>query len=102
MADPTTLAAALAELIARKGLARVQGNAQLINAWKKVAGEKVAASTRVIGLQRSIFEVGVGNSALLSELATFQKPELLKQLQAELPNQKIRDLKFKLKSEIQK
>jgi predicted nucleic acid-binding Zn ribbon protein len=102
MSDPTPLSAALAELIARKGLARVQGDAQLVTVWKQVVGEQVAAATRVISLQRGVFEIGVANSALLSDLATFQKPALLLKLKSEFPQHKVRDIKFRLRSDIKK
>lgn len=100
MSEPTPLSAALAELFARKGLARVQGNAQLVSIWKQVAGEDVAAATKVTGLSRGVLEIGVATSALLSELATFKKPALLLKLKAEFPQQKIRDIKFRLRSDI--
>jgi predicted nucleic acid-binding Zn ribbon protein len=102
MSDPTPLSAVLAELIARRGFARTQGVAQLAVAWREVAGEKIASMTKVICLQRGVFEVGVANSALLSELTTFHRATLLPKLQAKYPEQKIRDLKFKLRSDLQK
>ncbi len=102
MSDPTPLSAALAELIARKGFARTQGVAQLAVVWREVSGEKIASMTKVISLQRGVFEVGVANSAMLSELNSFHRMTLLPKLQAKYPEHKIRDLKFKLRSDLQK
>jgi len=100
MSDPTPLSSAISELIARKGLARVQGNAQLVKAWKAVAGERIATRSKVMGLKRGVLEVGVANSALLSELASFQKASLLKKLQSEHAGQKITDIRFKLRTDL--
>jgi len=102
MSDPTPLSTALAELIARRGLARTQGVTQLAVAWREVAGEKIASMTKVICLQRGVFEVGVANSALLAELNSFHRLTLLPKLQAKYPEQKIRDLKFKLRTDLKK
>ena len=100
MSDPVPLSAALSELIARKGFARVQGNAQLIGVWKAVAGERIAARTKVLGLKRGVMEVAVDNSALMTELVSFHKTALVHRLQKEHSDQKIRDIRFKLRSDL--
>lgn len=100
MPDPTPISAAISELIARKGLARVQGNAQLVAAWKSAAGERIASRSKVLGLKRGVLEVGVWNSALVSELASFQKASLLKKLQTEHSDQNITDIRFRLRTDL--
>ena len=100
MSDPVPLSAALAELIARRGFARTKGVAQLAVMWREVAGEKFATMTKAISLQRGIFEIGVMNSAMLSELSTFHRSTSLAQLQAKYPDQKIPDFKLKLPSDL--
>ena len=100
MSDPTPLSSVLSELIAKKGIARVQGNAQLVGIWKSVAGERISSRTKVLGLKRGMLEVGVDNSALMNELASFQKTALLYKLQKEHSEQKINDLRFKLRSDL--
>ena len=98
--DPQPLARVLSELIALKGLARVHGNEQLQQAWKRVAGDNIGRCSAVIGLTRGVLQVGVTNTALLSELASFHKATLLESLQQQHPHLKIRELKFRLKTDL--
>jgi predicted nucleic acid-binding Zn ribbon protein len=100
MPDPTPLSTVISELIQKKGLARVQGNAQLVGIWKSVAGEKVSSRTKVLGLKRGVLEVGVDNSALMNELASFQKAGFLRKFQKEHSEHKISDIRFKLRSDL--
>lgn len=100
MSEPTPLSSVISELIARKGLARVQGNAQLAGIWKSVAGDRIAGRTKVQGIKRGVLEVGVENSALMNELDSFQKTALLYKLQKEHSEQKISDIRFKLRSDL--
>jgi predicted nucleic acid-binding Zn ribbon protein len=102
MPEPQRLSVAISEYITRRGFARVQGNAQLQNIWDKIAGERISAKTKVMGLNRGKLEVGLSSSALLNELVSFKRAELLQKMQAEYPEHKINDLKFKLKSDMQK
>ena len=102
MSEPQPISAAISEYIARRGFSRVQGNAQLANDWAKVAGERIAAKTKVMGLARGTLQIGVASSALLNEIASFHRADLLKKIQAEYPDHKIKDLKFKLKSDMKK
>jgi predicted nucleic acid-binding Zn ribbon protein len=102
MSDPQPLSAAIAELIARRGFARMQGTSQLVAIWKQVVDERTAERTKVLGLKRGVLEVGVTNSALLNELVSFQKTGLLARLKAEHPEQKIKDIRFRLRSDLSK
>lgn len=102
MSDPERLSAAISEYITRRGFARVQGSSQLTSVWNQVAGERISASTRVQGLSRGTLEIVVNNSALLNELVSFHRAELLTKMQAEYPDHKISELKFKLKSDMKK
>lgn len=94
--DPLPLSVALSELIALRGFARVHSNNDLETAWKKVAGSELAAQTRPTLVSRGTLTVAVENAPLLSELASFQGPELLQKLKQEFPHLKIKNLKFKL------
>lgn len=97
---PQPIGKVLSDLFALKGYARVQGNEQLHKHWKAVAGEALAAQTRVVGMKRGVLQVGVSNAPLLSELVAFRRPQLLKQLQEEASELKVRDLKFILRGDI--
>ena len=100
--SPVPVAQVLSELIALKGLSRVQGDQRLTNAWKQAAGEKIAGLTTVMGIKNRIVQVGVENSALLNELNSFHKKSLLTKLQQEYGKQDVRDIRFRLKSKSNK
>lgn len=97
--EPQQLGKVLSELIALKGLARVQGTQQLQQAWKLAAGDDVAKNSSVIALSRGVLQIGVSNTGQLSELASFHKQTLLATLQQQQPQLKIKDLKFRLKTD---
>ncbi|MCA9082152.1 MAG: DUF721 domain-containing protein [Planctomycetaceae bacterium] len=94
--DPAQLGDVLSELFARRGYGRAQGDRQLRDAWSAIAGDSIAKQTRVLGLRHGVLQIAVTSSALLSQLVSFQRVELLGQLQTQHPDLKIRDLKFKL------
>lgn len=93
-AGPQRLANVLADLMVRRGYARVQSTEAYEGAWRAAAGPLMAQYTRLGALRRGALEVVVANSTLLQEL-TFQKAALLKKLVAALPDEGIRSLRFK-------
>ena len=99
-AEPHRIGKVLSELIALKGLARVHGVEQLQQAWRTVAGEEIGRQSRVLELSRGVLQIGVANSAVLSELAGFHKEKLLQSLQEQFADLKIRDIKFKRKTDL--
>jgi hypothetical protein len=94
--DPIPLAAALSELIAIRGFARIRSDNELEEAWKLVAGPELATQTRPQKISRGTLTVSVDNAPLLNELNSFQGPELIQRLSQQYPHLKIRTLKFKL------
>jgi len=99
--EPSSLKSVLAELIARRGFARVQAGNELSEIWRKVAGDVIAAESRVGKISRGQLQIAVSNSALLSELNSFRKSEFLTRLQSEHPELKLRDLKFLLRGDLE-
>ena len=95
--DPQPLSQAVADLIALRGLARVRGDEQIQSVWSEIAGERIATRTKVLGIKAGVLSIGVNNSALLNELASFHKMSLLKNLQKQHSELKIGDLKFRVK-----
>ena len=87
----------LAQLMARRGFARQQGAAACQEAWGRAAGPLAARYTRAGSVRRGALEVIVANSTLLQELS-FQKSELLKTLAELLPDEGIKDLRFRVGS----
>jgi predicted nucleic acid-binding Zn ribbon protein len=86
---------AVAQLLARRGYAQVQSTAAMDDAWRRAVGERFAAQTRCGKVRGGVLEVFAANSAVVQEL-TFQKSALLKRLTELAPEQKIRDLKFRV------
>jgi predicted nucleic acid-binding Zn ribbon protein len=91
---PERIADVLSELMARRGFARLKSSDACQSAWNEAAGP-LAAYTRVGQVRRGTLEVIVANSTLIQEL-TFQKGGILKALARLLPDQPIRDLRFRL------
>ena len=92
---PKTIANVLAQLITVRGYGRIQANADFGAAWINAVGPALAKYTLPGRLRRGTLEITVANSMTVQEL-TFQKAELLAKLQTELPDAKIRDLKFRV------
>jgi predicted nucleic acid-binding Zn ribbon protein len=91
---PKPIGDVLAELMSRRGYARVQSAARYDAAWREAAGPLAAQYTRVGALRRGALEIIVANSTLLQELG-FQKQTLLKTLANLLPDEGIADLRFR-------
>ena len=92
---PQPIGELLADLMARRGFARVQSARSLEAAWCEVAGELIGEYTRPAVVRRGKLEVIVANSTLVQEL-TYQKPALLRALADRLPEEKIKDLRFRV------
>ncbi len=99
---PMHVSRALTELIALRGFARSQGDAQLQTAWDQAVGAEIAAHTRVGELTRGTLQVLVANPALLGELNGFHKANILHALQLARPEYKFKQLKFKLQTNLRK
>lgn len=81
--------------MARRGYGQEQSPRERDTVWAAVAGRTLAAHSRVVGLRRGILEVVVRNSATLQEV-TFQKTQLLQRLIEQLPDENIKDLRFRV------
>lgn len=100
--DSLALASAISQLFAIKGYASDRGNAQLVAAWKELAGERIAERTAVLGVNRGVLQIGVSSAAMLGELASFHKGRLVADLKAKHPALKLRDIKFRLRGDLAK
>ena len=85
----------LAQLITARGYGRIQANADFAAAWQAAAGETLARHTCPGRLRRGLLDVTVTNSTVVQEL-TFQKQQILAELQAQMPDVRIRDLRFRI------
>ena len=100
--DPQSLGAALSQLFAIKGFAATKTDDALAAAWRTAAGDRIADRTTVTGITRGVLGVGVSNAALLNELVAFHKGSLLAAMKAQYPHLKLRDMKFRLRSDVTK
>jgi len=99
---PQKIGDVLSELMARRGYGRVQSGEALEAAWAEAAGSLelgplVADFTRVGALRGGTLDVIVGNSTLMQELG-FQKQLLLKSLAQRLPDQPIKNIRFRVET----
>ena len=91
---PQSLGNVLSELMSRRGYARIQSSATYEVAWAEAAGPLTAKYTRPGQLRRGTLEVLVANSTLVQELG-FQKQDLINVLSKLLPDQGIKNLRFR-------
>jgi predicted nucleic acid-binding Zn ribbon protein len=90
---PKKISDVIAQLITARGYGRIGTDEQLVATWQKAAGETLAKFSRVGKLRRGQLEVWVANSTMMQEFG-FEKARILAALQRELPDAKIRDLRF--------
>jgi predicted nucleic acid-binding Zn ribbon protein len=95
MAKPKPIGNIVAELLARRGYGRLQAADAWTSAWQEAAGAALAGQSRAGQVRRGVLEVWVTNSTLVQELS-FEKARLLKTLTRLVPEEKIRDLKFRV------
>ena len=94
---PKKIGDVVAQLITQRGYGRVGTDEQLAAAWQRAAGETLAKFSRAGKLRRGQLEVWVANSTMMQEFG-FEKGHILAAIQRELPEAKIRDLRFKVGS----
>ena len=85
----------LARLMARKGYAQTQSSNNLEDIWNQVVGPKWQAKTKVGNVSRGILEVYVVSAAVNQQLG-FQKRKLLADLKNRLPQNKLKDIRFRI------
>ncbi len=93
---PKAVSEILAELFAAKGLARLGAARALEDAWNAAVGEPRCRQTKLGEVRRGVLNVTVAHSALLEELAAFEKPRLLKRLRETVPDVAILDIRFRV------
>jgi predicted nucleic acid-binding Zn ribbon protein len=92
---PKSVRDVLSQLLAKRGYAQIQTAVGCEAAWREAVGAKLAADTRPGNVKRGVLEVLVRNSSALQELG-FLKAKIVKSLSKTIPEQKIRDLRFRV------
>jgi predicted nucleic acid-binding Zn ribbon protein len=89
------MANVMSKLMSQRGYAQIQTTTLERELWEKIAGLRIAAHTRPGKIRGSAWEIFVRNSVLLQELS-FAHSQLVKKLQQECPETKVKSLKFKV------
>ena len=92
---PQQIGSILADLMARRGYARVRSGEAYESAWHQAAGPLVSQYTRVGSVRRGTLEVVVANSTLVQELG-FRKTALVRTLAQLLPEEGIENIRFRV------
>jgi len=85
----------VSDLLSRRGYAQQNASSACSDAWFSAVDERLAKHTRPGNVRRGVWEIQVRNSTVMQEL-TFEKSRLLTQLQEELPDHSIKDLRFRV------
>ena len=94
---PKPMRDVLSQLLAKRGYAQIQTAATCEAAWREAVGPKLATDTRPGNVRRGVLEVMVRNPSVSSELG-FLKTKIVKKLSQLVPEQKIKDLRFRVGS----
>jgi predicted nucleic acid-binding Zn ribbon protein len=70
-------------------------SASIYEKWRDVVGEAIASDTRVIDLNAGVLLIEVNSPALLQELSTYYREELLDSMKSFEEFASIRDIKFR-------
>jgi len=97
--EPQRMGDVVAQLMARRGYARVLAQSQYEVVWQEIVGSDIARQTRLGQVHRSVLNVFVQHSVLMQEL-TFRKLEIVKKLQAALGAQAPKDLRFRVGADL--
>ncbi|MBX9681161.1 MAG: DUF721 domain-containing protein [Gemmataceae bacterium] len=92
---PERLGDILGKLFTARGWGRRSARMQLERAWAEVTNARERQATRVVRLQRGVFEVEVNDSILLQEMSNFGKRRLLEKLKKQLPGSAVKELRFR-------
>ncbi|MCH2209911.1 MAG: DUF721 domain-containing protein [Fuerstiella sp.] len=91
---PTSLGRLLDLVVRHRGIAEVSGQQRLNAVWAEVAGDRISQRSYVRRLRDGVLEIGVRNSAVLEELSSYLKHDLLSTIQSNYVDLKIQSLKF--------
>lgn len=86
----------LGELIVVRGYSQTHAQRVLENAWRIAVGEPYCYQTRIGEVRHGVLNVTVAHSALLGELAAFQKAKLIESLRSSALGTTIHDIRFRV------
>ena len=83
------------QVMVRRGLNELTQRQQVWNVWQRLLGPD-APHTRLEGMRNQVATFTVDSSALLSELASFRKHEILDALHEDIRTFFVRDIRLRL------
>ena len=92
---PKRSADIISQMMARQGYAQNKSNDELNEAWEVAVGPTLVKNTKAGRMNKGVLEVHVASSAAMNRLS-FEKQKLLSAMQQQLPQNKIKDIRFKL------
>lgn len=92
---PENIKDILARMFTLRGWGRRSGRLHLEKAWNEAIEAHYREQTRVLCLKRGILEVEVNDAVLMQELSSFHRRKLIAKLKAGLPNEHVKDVKFR-------
>ncbi len=92
---PQKAADIIAQLMARQGYGQLQSNNELQTVWKNIVGDGFRDRTQVGSIRMGVLEVIVVSSVVVQRLE-FEKKRLLMELKKNLPNTKLKDIRFRI------
>lgn len=94
---PKKIGSLLSQLMSRRGYAQIFASDALQAALEAEVGLSLASSVRVGKVRGGVLQIFASDSVTLQEL-TFRKRSILKRIQADLPENKINDLRFRVQT----
>ena len=92
---PKKIGDLLSSILAKYGYAGTTSRTELEEAWEEIASEQVQKHTRLGSIRRGVLEVLVDSPSLLSRLESFEKQQLLEELQRRVRHNQINGLRFR-------
>ena len=86
----------LARYMQTSGLKQKLRSSEIYDRWPEVAGAEACKHSRIVGFNNCVLYVEVDSAPWLQMLATFRKPELLRNLREAVSGLRVRDIKFRI------
>lgn len=85
------------QLISRRGYAQVSANEAIHELLVLEVGSELGGSLQIGNLRQGVLHIYASDSATLQEL-NFRKRGILKRIQRQLPENKVKDLRFRIQT----
>jgi len=86
----------LQRVLKKLGLERKLREAKIAQDWAGIVGSKIAGHSKPTGVRGKVLFVNVDSSVWLSELNNFFKLEMLDQINKQLGEKRIKDIRFRI------